>query len=56
MYTIVYAENGEVITTISQIGYGAVSAIEHDVQDGYYVESVNSETGEPVLKENPKTE
>ena len=41
--------------TTSYIGYGKVSAIEADIPDGYYVASVNPETGEPVLKEIPKS-
>ena len=56
MQTIIYSESGKIIMTTSETGMGAVSAIEYDVPDGYYVESVNPETGEPVLAELPKTE
>ena len=56
MQTIIYSESGKIIMTTSETALGAVSAIECDVPDGYYVERVNPETGEPVLKENPKTE
>ena len=56
MQTIIYNKSGRIIMATSQIGLGTISAIEYDVPAGYYVESVNPETGEPVLKENPKTE
>ena len=56
MHTIIYNSAGRIIMTTSETGLGTISAIEYEVPDGYYVESVNPETGEPVLKENPKTE
>lgn len=56
MQTIIYNSTGRIIMTTSEIGLGKVSAIEYEIPDSYYVESVNPETGEPVLKENPKTE
>ena len=30
--------------------------IEAEIPDGYYAESINPETGEPILKPVPKTE
>lgn len=56
MQTIIYNSTGHVIITTSETGLGAISAIEYDVPSGYYVESVNPETGEPVLAEIPKSE
>ena len=56
MQTIIYNSTGHVIMTTSETGLGNVSAIECEVPTGYYVESVNPETGEPVLAEAPKTE
>ena len=56
MQTIIYNSAGRVIMTTSETGIDAVSAIEYEVPNGYYVESVNPETGEPVLAEIPKTE
>ena len=56
MQTIIYNSTGKVIMTTSETNLGTVSAIEAEIPDGYYVESVNHETGVPVLKENPKTE
>lgn len=55
MYTIIYDSTGIILMTTSQTGYGKISAIEAEVPDGYYVASVNPETGEPVLKEIPKS-
>ena len=56
MQTIIYNLTGSINMTTSETGLGTISAIEAEIPDGYYVESVNPETGEPVLKENPKTE
>lgn len=56
MKTIIYNSTGRVIMTTSETGLGAVSAIEAEIPAGYYVESVNPETGEPVIAEIPKTE
>ena len=54
--TIIYDSTGAIIMTTSQTGYGKISAIEADIPDGYYVASVNPETGEPVLEEIPKSD
>ena len=54
--TIIYEETGSIIMTTSQTGYGKISAIEAEVTDGYYVKSVDPETGEPVLEEIPKSD
>lgn len=54
--TIIYDETGSIIMTTSQTGYGKISAIEAEVTDGYYVKSVDPETGEPVLEEIPKSD
>lgn len=56
MQTIVYKANGDILFTTSETGLGAVASIEYDVPDGYFVESVNPKTGEPMLAEIPKTE
>lgn len=57
MTSIIYSKNGQVIFTMGgSQAWGSVGCIECDVPDGCYVESVNPETGVPVLKENPKTE
>lgn len=56
MQTIIYNLTGSIIMTTSETGLGTISAIEAEIPDGYYVESVNPETGEPVLAEIPKTE
>ena len=49
--TIVFGQYGDYYSPV-----GDVRALEIEVPDGYYVESVNPETGEPVLAEIPKTE
>lgn len=54
--TIIYDETGSIIMTTSQTGYGKISAIEADIPDGYYAASVNTETGEVVLEEIPKSD
>lgn len=56
MQTIIYNSTGRIIMTTSETGLGAVAAIEYEVPDGYYVESVDPETGEPILAAIPKTE
>ena len=53
--TVIYDENGTIIMTTSQTGYGKISAIESDIPAGYYASSVNTETGEVVLEEIPKS-
>ena len=55
LYTIIYDSTGNIIMTTSQTGYEKISAIEVEIPDGYYVASVNPETGESVLKEIPKS-
>ena len=54
--TIIYTTTGRILMTTSETGIGVVSAVEAEIPDGYYAESVNPETKEPVLKEIPKTE
>lgn len=54
--TIIYNKStGNVILTMSE-KIDEVSSVVSDIPDGYYVESVKPETGEPVLAELPKTE
>ena len=53
--TVIYDENGTIIMTTSQTGYGKISAIESDIPAGYYASSVNTETGKVVLEEIPKS-
>lgn len=58
MQTLVMYNNvGKVIMTVSggEQYTGAALAVT-DVPDGYYIESVNPETGEPVLAKIPLTE
>lgn len=55
MMLIIYDNNGKIIMTATG-DYTGASAIVHDVPDGYTVESVNVETGEPVLTPIPATE
>lgn len=54
--TIIYTSAGQIILTTSETSLGTVSAIEAEIPEGYYAESVDTETGEPVLEEIPKTE
>ena len=54
--TLIYTTTGRILMTTSETGIGSVSAIEAEIPDGYYAESVNPETKEPVLAEIPKTE
>ena len=54
--TIIYTAEGRILMTTSETDLGTVSALEAEIPNGYYAESVNVETGEPVLKEIPKTE
>lgn len=54
--TLIYNDSGRILMTTSETSLGAVSAIEAEIPDGFYAESVNPETKEPVLKEIPKTE
>lgn len=56
MYTLIYTTTGRILMTTSETGIGSVSAIEAEIPDGFYAESINPETKEPVLKEIPKTE
>ena len=54
--TIIYNKsNGKVILMMSET-IEAVSSVMSDIPDGYTVSSVNTETGEPVLEEIPKTD
>ena len=54
--TIIYKKNtGEIILMVPE-SLGEVSAVQSDIPDGYYVASVNPETGEPVLEEMPKSD
>lgn len=54
--TIIYTSTGQIILTTSETSLGTVSALEAEIPEGFYADSVNPETGEPVLKEIPKTE
>lgn len=54
--TCIYTSTGRIILTTTETGIGSVSAIEAEIPDGFYSESVNPETKEPILKEIPKTE
>ena len=54
--TIIYTTTGRILMTTSETGIGLVSAIEAEIPDGFYAESINPETKEPVLAEIPKTE
>ena len=54
--TIIYNKsNGKVILMMSET-IEAVSSVVSDIPDGYTVSSVNTETGEPIFEEIPKTE
>ena len=56
---IIYKDSGEIIFSQSGQGVsadGGANIIETDIPDGYYVKSVNTETGEPVLEEIPKSD
>lgn len=55
MYTLIYNDSGRILMTTSETSLGSVSAIEAEIPEGYYAESVDTETGTPVLKEIPKT-
>lgn len=55
MTTLILYNGEEVIMTQSGIKT-LPKVLLYDVPDGYYVESMNPDTGEPVLKEIPKTE
>lgn len=53
--TIIYNKsNGNVILMMSE-KIEAVSSVMSDIPDGYIVSSVNTETGEVVLEEIPKS-
>ena len=54
--TLIYTTTGRILMTTSETDLGTVSAIEAEIPDGFYAESINPETKEPVLKEIPKTE
>lgn len=56
MYTLIYTTTGRILMTTSETSLGAVSALEAEIPEGYYAESINLETKEPVLAEIPKTE
>lgn len=55
---VIYDEKGNVLMTRGGESENPVdvSCIVKDIPDGYYVESVNTETKEPVLKEFPKSD
>lgn len=53
--TIIYTTTGRILMTTSETSLGSVSALEAEIPEGYYAESVNPETKEPVLAEIPKT-
>lgn len=58
MTLIVYDSKGNML--MAQTGDylkpdGELKYIEYEVPDGYYVKSVDPETGEPVLEEIPKS-
>lgn len=54
--TIIYTTTGRILMTTSETDLGTVAAVEAEIPDGFYAESINPETKEPVLKEIPKTE
>lgn len=57
MTTIIYDQNGRTIMTQSgDMGVTSVDVIVKEIPAGYYVKSVNVETGEPVLAAFPKSE
>lgn len=54
--TLIYTTTGRILMTTSETSLGAVSTLEAEIPEGFYAESVNPETKEPVLAEIPKTE
>ena len=54
---IVYNSAGKIVVAVSgEESYEGTAMTVADVSAGYYVKSINPETGEPVLAEIPKTE
>ena len=56
---VIYDDNGEIYMTQSGDNVTAengANITETEIPDGYTVSSVNTETGEPIFEEIPKTE